>query len=333
MKRLLRVGQEVTWPKVCKWRKFQPNVSSSNARLQLHMIENRLKIERSVLRGRYEVRQAMHHDRTTTDREPPRAADRAASQWHIPLESDVETGFASRSKSRKHVPKQGHHDDSRDYFNSKRRKQFQDTSAADDSSRRREDVESLLPVTDGEDERDEGLLSPLPIPDRATSEQPAAGYTTLGSSFTRLRTRSFPGFSSGLSSLGLRPATSNQLATHAEEANANDGPGGSPSADRGGAASTTATPSRSRLSRWLHPRLDLDATETPDEEVFDDTPAEEEEGDSEVETAGRAIEAEDILGQDQDISGESDEEDDLMAVTGEPVSKRQIREAAAEGER
>lgn len=52
-----------------------------------------------------------------------------------------------------------------------------------------------------------------------------------------------------------------------------------------------------------------------------------------METAGRAIEAEDILGQDQDISGESDEEDDLMAVTGEPVSKRQIREAAAEGER
>lgn len=307
------------------------------------MIENRLKIERSVLRGRYEVRQAMHQDRTTTDREPQRPAERAASQFHIPFESDVETGFASRSKSRKHVPKQGGQDGSRDYFNSKRRKQFQPTSTgfhAEASSRLREEVESMLPVTDGEDDEGEEALHtpPLAMPDRATSEQPATGYATLGSSFTRLRTRSFPGFPSGLSSLGLRPAA-NQLATHSEESAQTEGADGdAPAANASGVASHPATPSRSRLSRWLLPRAeDLDAAETPDEQVFDDTPAEDEEdeqGDSEVEIAGRAIEAEDILGQDQDISGESDDEDDeLLGVSGEPVSKRQIREAAAAGER
>lgn len=318
------------------------------------MIENRLKIERSVLRGRYEIRQTMHQDRTTTDKEParvePAVATTMSSQWHIPLESDVEVGFAHRSRNRKQrAPDIDGGDGPNEYPGNKQRRGHratpQDFAPHSKAARlRRQEMESMLPVTDEDGAGDEGegdgngnVNVNTNIRDRATSEQPPMGYTTLGSSFTRLRTRSFPVFPSSFQSRSSRPGTTNKLTSHSEEA-----PEELPSSSsllspvteiRGHEdtppPSTPNTPSRSRLSRWLRPRASnpsesVSSTSTSDEEVFDDDIAE-------IEEQGRVVELEDILGQDEEGSEESDDEDDLIGVSGERVSKRQIRDAAAVG--
>ncbi|ORY34891.1 acyl transferase/acyl hydrolase/lysophospholipase [Naematelia encephala] len=82
LERMLTVGRRVTWP-------------------ALHMVSNRMKIERAILRGRTEVRTALQRDLTTNDPESPRPpiADSDANQ--VPIESDADAGFASRSRRNK----------------------------------------------------------------------------------------------------------------------------------------------------------------------------------------------------------------------------------------
>jgi hypothetical protein len=64
----------------------------------LHMVDNRTKIERAILRGRAECRLAVTRDRPNTDEaEVPRIIT------PVPIESDADTGFAQRSKKKKEV--------------------------------------------------------------------------------------------------------------------------------------------------------------------------------------------------------------------------------------
>ncbi|KAL7424847.1 hypothetical protein Q5752_000532 [Cryptotrichosporon argae] len=69
--RMLEVGQRVTFP-------------------ALRMVHNRSKIERAIFSGRAEVRQALQ-DRPAQDTGEPRGE-------RVPLESDVDAGFAARSR-------------------------------------------------------------------------------------------------------------------------------------------------------------------------------------------------------------------------------------------
>ncbi|KAL7416743.1 acyl transferase/acyl hydrolase/lysophospholipase [Mrakia frigida] len=98
LKRMLRVGEVATFPK-------------------LHMISNRDRIEREVLKGRQEVRAALSRERTSTDtpasqpngppdtsNQPPRPS--------LPIESDAELGFRRDSAkfiSDKKAGLHGHH--------------------------------------------------------------------------------------------------------------------------------------------------------------------------------------------------------------------------------
>ncbi|WVW86753.1 hypothetical protein I302_108807 [Kwoniella bestiolae CBS 10118] len=77
---MLEVGQRVTWP-------------------ALRMVKNRMTIERAILRGRTEVRSAIHRDRTSNDiTSPPKDSSGLRVPDIIPLESDVDAGFASRTR-------------------------------------------------------------------------------------------------------------------------------------------------------------------------------------------------------------------------------------------
>ncbi|WVQ96097.1 hypothetical protein IAU59_003199 [Kwoniella sp. CBS 9459] len=80
LERMLSVGERVTWP-------------------ALRMVKNRMTIERAILRGRTEVRSAIHRDRTSNDvSSPPRGPDHLKPAEVVPLESDVDAGFASRTR-------------------------------------------------------------------------------------------------------------------------------------------------------------------------------------------------------------------------------------------
>ncbi|KAK8849542.1 hypothetical protein IAR55_004877 [Kwoniella newhampshirensis] len=80
LKRMLDVGERVSWP-------------------ALRMVRNRMTIERAILRGRTEVRAALHRDRTTNDQESPQPqTDTLNVQTQIPIESDADAGFASRTR-------------------------------------------------------------------------------------------------------------------------------------------------------------------------------------------------------------------------------------------
>ncbi|WWD04289.1 hypothetical protein V865_002358 [Kwoniella europaea PYCC6329] len=80
MDHMLKVGQRVTWP-------------------ALRMVKNRMTIERAILRGRTEVRSAIHRDRTSNDiTSPPKDSGGLRIPDIIPLESDVDAGFASRTR-------------------------------------------------------------------------------------------------------------------------------------------------------------------------------------------------------------------------------------------
>lgn len=117
----MRVGQQVAWPTVRSGSIEFPSTAGlirAASTKQLHMIENRLKVERSVLKGRAEVRHALHKaarqqktakdtaDRSSPPRStsPPDGLSEPTSQGKtpfIPLESDAEVGFATRSKFRR----------------------------------------------------------------------------------------------------------------------------------------------------------------------------------------------------------------------------------------
>lgn len=56
---MLHVGQLVTWPKVRFIFKCEAMTSCNNAIFQLHMIENRFRLEKQILLGRQAVRRAL----------------------------------------------------------------------------------------------------------------------------------------------------------------------------------------------------------------------------------------------------------------------------------
>ncbi|ORX37891.1 acyl transferase/acyl hydrolase/lysophospholipase [Kockovaella imperatae] len=79
--RMIQVGQRVSWP-------------------ALHMVSNRLHIERAILRGRAEVRVAVHRERPTTDSSHLTNInlDGLPSSAYVPIESDADAGFLHRTR-------------------------------------------------------------------------------------------------------------------------------------------------------------------------------------------------------------------------------------------
>ncbi|WWC65714.1 uncharacterized protein I303_108336 [Kwoniella dejecticola CBS 10117] len=83
LEHMLTVGQRVTWP-------------------ALRMVKNRMTIERAILKGRTEIRSAIHRDRTSNDvTSPPKSSSGLRIPEVVPLESDVDAGFASRTRRNK----------------------------------------------------------------------------------------------------------------------------------------------------------------------------------------------------------------------------------------
>ncbi|WVQ79253.1 hypothetical protein IAT38_001349 [Cryptococcus sp. DSM 104549] len=89
LERMLLVGERVTWP-------------------AMRMVRNRLIIERAILRGRTEVRSALHRNRTSNDQATSLPAlehdtDTPSAVDQIPIESDADAGFNSRTRRAKNA--------------------------------------------------------------------------------------------------------------------------------------------------------------------------------------------------------------------------------------
>ncbi|KZS97703.1 patatin-domain-containing protein [Sistotremastrum niveocremeum HHB9708] len=189
LERMMRVGQIVTWPK-------------------LHMIENRFRIEREILRGRQEVRKALQRDRPGPDTEDARSFGRVTpvlgQPWshsgveELPIESEAERDFAKGAqrffkKSRKSPGTSPLLIGDEAKANSKK------APLLNHPTRRRQ--ESYFGDGTADDEGGAGnaagpldlQMSPPETPFDGPKKTPP--YTFL----SRLRNRSFPGFSSPFS--------------------------------------------------------------------------------------------------------------------------------------
>lgn len=80
LERMIRVGQRAAWP-------------------TLHMVGNRMLIERSIQRGRQECRLAASRERPTTDQTEP-STPRDRLQLQIPIESDADNAIRLRELKR-----------------------------------------------------------------------------------------------------------------------------------------------------------------------------------------------------------------------------------------
>lgn len=313
------------------------------------MIDNRLKIEvrhqssdeacqltacssltpqRAVLRGRYEVRQAMYNNKTNHDGGPAgQSRGLLAAQMHIPLESDVERGFAARARSHKR-PNSG--SGNKSGANAPGPPQ---APSAEKALRRRKGLNfpppahgevSTVPMPDVDDSTDSAarhrteyannlLQGPTPIesPDedvdmRGSGPAPSGFSSALGASFQRLRTRSAPGMPAGFFS---RTSLAPQASPQQEPRQHRD--------------STT-----NRFSRWLNPMV-LESDSSSDEGFAYD-------GDeANAPAEGTGSEEGNILGTDAPGTGalglSDTDEDGEVTVGGERVSPGAIEAAAAEG--
>lgn len=250
-----------------------------------------------------------------------------SAQMHIPLESDVERGFAARARSHKRPSSGG------SGRNNASNAPPPQAPSAEKALRRRKGLNfpppnlpgvSTVPMPDQDDSADSAarqrtdfaanlLQAPTPIespdddPDMTGNEPAPTGFSSaLGSSFQRLRTRSAPGMPAGFF---FRTAPSPQASPQQEPRQHRD---------------STAN----RFSRWLNPVV-LESDSSSDEgfayEGEDANAAAEATGSDDVEVLGPHTPGLGPLGlSDTDEEGE-------VSVGGERVSAGMIDAAAAEG--
>ncbi|KAJ9117522.1 hypothetical protein QFC22_004372 [Naganishia vaughanmartiniae] len=314
LKRMIQVGESVSWPK-------------------LHMIENRLKIERNVLRGRSEVRQALHRSRVTTDSDSavrlnPIDKRLREQQRYIPLESDAEKGFVSRSKvmKRSHGSGRAPPDSGKAMTldnNVLRRRRARTASPnldADLSRVHRNQLEELLGHSmDSNDSSSDREVT-------AAHEKAETSADTHMDSLRQQRSRSFTS-SFSFPSFGYRRSSQPSSPTESKKV-----------LDR--TSSSTPTSPRltvSRLPRWLSPHPEEPSAQI---DIVDDGGSEgSSEGVGEMGQEGRVIAEQDFVSQDEDDDalGTTTSEDDSMlsdgeaTVTGERATRPEVRESAAEG--
>ncbi|KAJ9098167.1 hypothetical protein QFC21_004496 [Naganishia friedmannii] len=315
LKRMIQVGESVSWPK-------------------LHMIENRLKIERNVLRGRSEVRQALHRSRVTTDSDSavrlnPVDKRLREQQRYIPLESDAEKGFVSRSKvmKRSHgsgrAPPDAGNAKMPDHNNTLRRRRARTASPnldADLSRVHRNQLEELL---------GHSMDSNDSSSDREVTAADGKAEIAAAVDTDRLRQQRSKSFTSSFSfpSFGYRRSSQPSSPTESKKV-----------LDR----TSTSTPTSprltaSRLPRWLSPHPEEPSVQI---DVVDD---EESEGSSEgveaMEEEGRLIAQQDFFTQNEDdnaLGTTTSDEDSVLSdgevtVSGERATRSEVRESAAEG--
>lgn len=340
------------------------NILTSKFTLQLHMIDNRLKIEvgdftiwtnlstthspslpqRKILQGRSEVRQAIHKTRVMTDSDSTAKARQTdgsipAKNKYIPLESDAEKGFMSRSKvmkrthgsSRLRLSSGGFAEQDEDTLRRRRGRTAPSTLDSGLSRVHRNQLEELL--VHGEDSH--GSNS-----DRELDQEQFSRQTTDSGAYAtgrQLPQRS-KSFASGFNfpSFGYRRHSQPSSPTETKKVLSDAGGNSIPSSPR---QATT-----SRLARWLSPHVEeTDMNVKGEKEVYSETHTSEDDEGLEVqaiEEEGRLIAQEDFGSEDEDdeqVFGTTTSDDDSVlsdgevTVTGERVTRPEVRESAAEG--
>lgn len=102
LERMLRVGERVAWPALRMVRnRMTIEVSIPSCLFEYGKARGLISGQRAILRGRSEVRSALTHDRTSNDPAtslPEANPELTGALDHIPIESDADAGFASRSR-------------------------------------------------------------------------------------------------------------------------------------------------------------------------------------------------------------------------------------------
>jgi hypothetical protein len=224
LERMIRVGQSVTWPKVSEY--FCPLPPVINSNKQLHMIENRFRIEKQILLGRQAVRKSLqtkHQPQTIPIPADSRATARngvedlllhqngddttstqrpltslAAQEMPLSMDTDAESAFANGSQW---FFKRGHHRISPDDSGTStpRDKTIGNHDPLRSPMIRRKWASDLLKAEDSSFDYFRPATPDPPPTDRSISN--AAASPPPDGFFKRLRTRSFPALPSPFSSL------------------------------------------------------------------------------------------------------------------------------------
>lgn len=218
---MMLVGQHVAWPKVCT--PFN-RLSNANSRgmFQLHIIENRYRLEREIFRGRQAVRKSLKtRDRVPvpediSSHDPGNVPDSALSpplpstststgpadvEPPLSVDTDTETGFAPPAygsrRGRTSPPEfisggstPRSVESSQDPLRSPSRRRRWASQLLDD-----EEVGGSRAV------RDDRAGTPDPPPEISQLKFPEAEQPRPQSFLSRLRSRSFPHFSSPFSTM------------------------------------------------------------------------------------------------------------------------------------
>lgn len=327
------------------------------------MIDNRLKIEasqfsvykgielltcniqqRKVLQGRSEVRQAIHKSRVTTDSDSAAKARQTdgsvpPKNRYIPLESDAEKGFVSRSKVMK-----------RTHGSSRLRPSSGGFTEQDEDTLRRRRGRTASPNLDSGLSRVhrnqlEELLVHSEDSHGSNSDREADGdhFSRQSSepgaySSARQVPQRSKSFASGFNfpTFGYRrnsqPSSPTEIKKVVSDAGGNSG------------QSSPRQATGLRLARWLSPHVEESITTVKEErDGYSETRSSEDDDESEVqamEEEGRLIAQEDFASEDEDdeqVLGTTTSEDDSVlsdgevTVTGERVTRPEVRESAAEG--
>ncbi|WVR08195.1 hypothetical protein IAU60_005241 [Kwoniella sp. DSM 27419] len=287
LERMLTVGQRVTWP-------------------ALRMVRNRMTIERAILRGRSEVRSAIHRDRTSNDIvSPSRGSDQVKSLEFVPLESDADAGFASRTRKTRGGRTFGNAsalgisttvepDIQAPSITTRRRK---------GQPRRRRASEVFTPATD--EEQEHALASQT----QSAAQSPKRNYSiNLGETFRHVRAPSLSALSSPFRSMRGSSAPAEAVPPQQPK------PKSQLSISRwfgGGTASDSESSDDDEPRRFSGPSDEENPNHGPDRGVFFD---------------------EDALGDGVD-EDEDDAEGKIPIPGGERVSQRDIDASAAAGAR
>lgn len=187
MKRMLRVGERVAWP-------------------ALGMVRNRMTVERAILRGRSEVRTALSHDRTSNDPAtslPETNPELTGALDHVPIESDVDAGFVSRSRRARNKTGSKGGDTPEEQLNLAGVFQLDESSKG---VRRRKQKKSGMPLV-AEPLGELPEVSPTHSP--IATESPQRNYTSnFGDSFRHVRAPSLPALSSPFRSIRSNTSSS-----------------------------------------------------------------------------------------------------------------------------
>ncbi|WVQ75039.1 hypothetical protein IAR50_004648 [Cryptococcus sp. DSM 104548] len=321
LERMLIVGEKVTWP-------------------ALRMVRNRMTIERAILRGRTEVRSALNRDRTSNDQPHPLPttavatdADPNAVFDHIPIESDVDAGFTSRSRRAK--VRNGRN--VADPQTLSLAGVFQSESDTRGARKRRVQVQSKKDNGRADSLKDIPESQNVPFP---ASESPQKGY--FGDSLRHVRAPSLSSLSSPFRSIRSSLPSKSVSADSAQSSSSPQSPIGASQRPR----------SQLSITRWFGGASESSSEEDEEEELlrirsregavyssedgmsgFQLDTAVDSHSESDSEGAGGVHTPAQVFSEPQSIAGAQESEGVTPIPGGERVSQETIDAGAAAGQR